>query len=202
MHSQSKLMELHLFDVVNEQTQGERLLTLQNLIPVNRFIWPVPFRVISNMEDVMRYLDNIKERGYEGFVARHLFAPYVRKRSTMMMKFKPKKKDWYTIAGYSPMVDKYGSIKEGLLGRLICCSDGVMPYLGEVPPLTAPSDGYFAVGSGSLLTMSERARLWQMRLSLEGNIAEVEYQHLTSKNHVPRFPVIVSITNLKDKEPK
>jgi len=116
------------------------------------------------------------EDGYEGIVVRNAYYPYLRKRSTGMMKFKPRKEDIYTIIGVEEEISIHDEPKNAL-GALVLQSD-----LGH----------QFKVGSGSFLTRERRKELWQIKESLIGRLASVKYQHLTERR-VPRFPVLINI---------
>ena len=106
-----------------------------------------------------------------------MLAPYVRKRSTWVMKFKPKKEDSYEIIGYQEEISKDG-IPKDRLGALVCKS----------------GDGNtFNVGTG--FDELTREALWYCKEDLIGSTARVQYQHLTSGNKVPRFPVFVEIVS-------
>lgn len=123
----------------------------------------------------MRVFDRVIELGYEGIIVRHNMAPYQRKRSTLVMKFKPKKSDGYKIIGYEEEISIEG-VPKGSLGSLQCKSGD-----GNV----------FSVGTG--FSRDQRDQLWQVREGLNGKVAKVKYQHITSGRKVPRFPVFVEV---------
>jgi DNA ligase-1 len=128
----------------------------------------------------MRTFDSIINLGYEGIIIRHAQAPYERKRSTMIMKFKPKKEDDYEIVGYEEEISIEGRPKN-TLGSLLCKSN----------------DGNtFNIGTG--FSKDQREHLWRVRETLPTRIAKVKYQHLTSGKQVPRFPVFVEIIKTKE----
>jgi len=113
--------------------------------------------------------------GYEGIIVRHYLAPYEKKRSTNVMKFKPKQEDTYVIVGSEEEISVGGTPK-GTLGALVCRS----------------GDGNtFRVGTG--FNEGARKDLWSNREALAGKIARVQYQHITPGRKVPRFPVFVEI---------
>ena len=91
------------------------------------------------------------------------------------MKFKPKKEDDYEILGFEEEISKDG-IPKDTLGAIICKSGD-----GQV----------FNVGTG--FTDERRKELWEARDILVGQFATVKYQHITSGNKVPRFPVFVEV---------
>lgn len=168
-------IQFHIFDIINDQPQMKRLTMIENLRHLSSFIKVAPFWLCESLDDIMRVYDKIINQGYEGIIVRHYLAPYERKRSTMVMKFKPKKSDEYEIIGYKEELSNE-KVSKNRLGALICLSN----------------DGNsFNVGSG--FTASQRDSLWNRRDQLVGKRAQINYQHLTSGKKVPRFPVFVNI---------
>lgn len=169
LHPNFESVEYWIFDLVDEEKpQVRRSVMLQEL--GLSFIPPiiyVPTTVVNNEKSLFREYENYLEQDYEGMIVRHTDAPYVRRRSTWVMKFKPKKIDIYPIIGYKEEIDKNGNPKNSL-GALICSTDG----------------NEFSVGSG--LTYNERQSYWRDRDNLIGKMCEVAYQH-TFDGGVPRF---------------
>lgn len=183
LHPDSKLVELHIFDIIVPAMQVERLNKLLDTIPTRgagRNFGPlqiVPSTFVTSTDEIMKQLEIYMKSGFEGFVVRDAYAEYVRKRSTQMMKFKPRKEDFYEIIGVQEEISLIG-IPKNALGALLCRgNDGTT----------------FSVGSGSLLTQQARAELWERKAELVGKLAHVKYQHLTHARGVPRFPVVVEI---------
>jgi len=183
LHPDHDLMEYHIFDMVTDRPQYERLDDVKKIftgVNVPRFHNPIQIvksAVVTSLDNIMEWMDLYAHEGYEGFVLRHIDAAYVRKRSTSMMKFKPRKEDYYKIVDFAEEISITGAPKNAL-GALICQGD----------------DGTrFNVGSGSLLTRDMRVHLWKHREMLSGLFAHVKYQHITTANKVPRFPVIVDL---------
>ena len=178
LHSEHEQIEYHIFDLVSHDSQYLRSLRLAQAIEWSKLAnWPlkrVPFFVCETMEDLWERYVHFLNTGYEGIIVRHLSASYERKRSRFVMKFKPKKSDWYTVVGATEEVDKNGQPKNAL-GALVCESDGER----------------FTVGSG--LTRSQREQLWSVAETLPGRLCHVQYQHSTPGRGVPRFPVFVEI---------
>lgn len=171
IHPDHEQMEYHIFDlIVDIDTQMERLKLLNDFNFNSDIIKRVPHVLCWSLDDVLKAYDALLEQGYEGMIVRHLFAPYIRRRSIHMMKFKPKKQDYYMIVGYKEEIDIY-NVPKGRLGALVCESDGQT----------------FAVGSG--LNDEQRASLWKDPEQLIGKICVVDYQHITPGRNVPRFPV-------------
>ena len=183
IHQDSQYMEYHIFDVVNNDTQIVRCADLQDLIPKRMTgitvssIQKVPVMIGYDLDDVMENMEAFIHDGYEGIIVREATAPYIRRRSTQVMKFKPRKEDIYEIIGYQQEVSIDNVLKDSL-GSLLCRGN---------------DNSTFSVGSGSLLTKDRRQTLWRDREHLVGRWARVKYQHLTSAQGVPRFPVIVEI---------
>lgn len=173
-------MQYHVFDMVTQEFQLQRLKGVQALLrEAGPEIEVVQFELAHNAEQIMQLMSDYNEMGYEGVIVRHPFGQYVRKRTTQMMKFKPRKEDYYTIVGSVEEISIHGEPKNAL-GALICQDD-----MGTS----------FQVGSGPALTREARIALWAERSALPGRVAHVKYQHL-SKDKVPRFPVLVEVCQL------
>lgn len=176
LHTNYKSMSFYIFDIVNEDEQLRRLLELNNLSDeIYGPLWISPYWLCNNLNEVMEQYSKLISDGYEGIIVRNLMAHYEKKRSTYVMKFKPKKSDTYRILSYVEEISIEGNPK-GTLGALICAS----------------GDGNtFNVGTG--FTESQRKLLWLNKETLPGKKALVEYQHITSGKGVPRFPVFVKV---------
>jgi len=175
LHPNHEEIRFHVFDIIDDNSQTVRLYNLTRLPLKSNCTKVAPFFICNSLEDIMKTYDLLLNKGFEGIIVRHLEAPYVRKRSVYMMKFKPKKEDIYEITGYKEEVSKDGVFKDRL-GALTCVGD----------------DGTaFSVGSG--LNDGERENLWNSRETLKGKKVKVQYQHLTSGKKVPRFPVFIEV---------
>jgi DNA ligase-1 len=175
LHPDRALIKFHIFDVVNEQPQMRRQLLVEALRGLHPWLEIAPFWLCESLDSVTRTYDHLITLGYEGIIVRHNMAPYERKRSTMIMKFKPHQSDIYKIVGTIEEVDKEGNTKNSL-GALTCESgDGNL----------------FNVGTG--FTDEQRSKLWDIKNTLPGMSVEIKYQHLTSGKKVPRFPVFVEV---------
>lgn len=175
LHPRYQEMQFHLFDIVNSDPQYKRLAQVRNF-PINddRLV-KAPFWICNTLDEITKVYDQIISLGYEGIIVRNFENYYERKRSTMIMKFKPKKEDSYEIIGFQEEHDKEGNPKDAL-GALICKS----------------GDGNtFNVGTG--FTDDLRKYFWESRQLLLGQEAVIKYQHITSGKKVPRFPVFVEV---------
>jgi ATP-dependent DNA ligase len=175
LHPNYKEIQFHVFDIVNDESQLKRSIIIENLRGINPLIQVAQFWVCESLDDVMRTYDHIINLGYEGIIVRHSNAPYVKKRSTLIMKFKPKKEDTYEIVGF---------VEEESIHNVPKCSLGSFI-------LNSGDGGTFNVGSG--FSADQRNHYWDHREELIGKIARVKYQHLTSGKKVPRFPVFVEV---------
>jgi DNA ligase-1 len=174
-HYNSKIMQYHVFDLVTPDPQLLRIRALYMLFRDTDNIRRVPWLIANNVEEIMDNLHIYKERGYEGIILRHKDAPYVRKRSPYMMKFKPKKNDVYRIVGFQEEISIHGVPKNRLGAFILEGDDGTK----------------FGVGTG--FDDSQRAFFWQFREDCIGKWCEVQYQSITQKGKVPRFPVFVQV---------
>jgi ATP-dependent DNA ligase len=119
------LVEYHIFDLVDESLpQWERLKILGRVksmssAPELKF---VKSEIVETFDEILKAYDTFVSAGFEGIIVRHIDAPYVRRRSTHMLKFKPKKEDIYRIVGFTQMIDKHGNPKP-MLGSLKCLSN-------------------------------------------------------------------------------
>jgi ATP-dependent DNA ligase len=182
MHSDSSSVEYHIFDVVSNEPFMHRLEKLR-FIPMRRGpIRRIPTLAVTGMKEVMLCFEKFVENKYEGIIVRHPMGIYVPKRSTYIMKFKPRKSDFYQIIGWKEEISIKGEPKHRL-GAIICTSD----------------DGnQFSVGTG--LSEQQRIELWPLRFELTNYMVEVKYQNTTPGKGVPRFPVFVQLVEAPSEE--
>lgn len=172
VHPDHKKIQFHIFDYVSEEPQTARITRLST----TQFIEPLinsPYWICDDLIEIMEVYNELISLGYEGIIVRHFLAYYEKKRSTYVMKFKPKKEDTYEIIGVNEEISKDG-IPKGRLGSVTCDS----------------GDGNsFNVGSG--FSSNDRKLLWNTKLI--GKKVRVQYQHITSRNKVPRFPIFMEV---------
>jgi DNA ligase 1 len=177
IHEDYQCISFHIFDIVDEYSpQFKRLSSLQ-MIGLKHPLLTTQNIVCNNLEDVLRAYDSIINSGFEGIIVRNIDNLYERKRSTLVMKFKPKQEDSYEIVGFEEECDQEG-VPRDTLGSLTCKSG---------------NGSTFDVGTG--FTDDLRKHFWDARQLLIGATAVVKYQHITSGNKVPRFPVFVKIVH-------
>ena len=176
IHPSYKMIKFHCFDIIEPGTQTERILRVKELSDYNLpYLEIAPFWICNSLDDIMRVYDKLIELNYEGIIVRHAEAPYVRKRSTWVMKFKAKKEDEYEIVGYEEERTINGTPKDTLGALVLESGDG----------------NTFNAGTG--FSNQDRYILWKDKELLIGRMAKIQYQHLTSGKKVPRFPVFVEV---------
>lgn len=167
LHEDYELITFHIFDIVNNLPQVDRSRLLHNF-PQSSCISVLPTDIarIDQIEDMLsHYIHN----GYEGIIIRHPYGTYKRKRSTEVMKFKPKKQDIYLIIDWEEAVSEIGTPLRRI-GALWCEKDRET----------------FKVSCGA--TSHDVLRTWfEQREQLVGKWANVHYQNLTSGRNIPRF---------------
>lgn len=177
LHEDYKKIEYHVFDYIDSSIkQAQRMIELANWkIPkVVTSIKIVPSKLACSFDQVFDQYQQYLEEGYEGIIVRSIDGTYVERRSTNVMKFKPKKSDSYRIVGYQEEVDKNGEPK-GTLGALVCDDT---------------CGGTFNVGSG--FTAHQRKTYWKVKDQLVDTWVFIEYQHIT-KEQKPRFPIFMRL---------
>jgi ATP-dependent DNA ligase len=182
-HEKSSHIHLNIFDIIEDRQQAIRTYHLNDLNIDLPHVDLVPSKIIpATEEDIFSLMREYIYHDYEGIIIRHPFAPYMRKRSTYVMKFKPRKSDTYKIVGFQEEIDKDGYPK-GSLGALLLNSD---------------VDQVFGVGTG--FTRDQRKQLWIIRESLLGSYAKINYQRLTPKG-IPFHSVFCEILEENDETP-
>lgn len=176
LHENFELMEFHLFDIMTPAPFMERLTEVLSL-NVSSPIVLVETIMAHDLESILQAKNHYTSLSYEGIIIRHSDYPYERKRSTGVMKWKPKQRDAYLIVDSFEEIDKNG-VPKNRLGGFVCRGD----------------DGTeFRVGSG--FTAEQRKTFWQIRYQLDGRFLMVEYQHLTPGRGCPRFPIFCHVVN-------
>ena len=176
LHPDHEKIKFHIFDYVSEEAQLHRIGFLNALrMESQECLEVTPYYVCDTFDDVIETYEKILSQGYEGIIVRHFAAPYMRKRSVLMMKFKPKKEDIYEITGVVEETTIEGKAKNSL-GAFICCGEDRTP---------------FKVGTG--FTREHRRDYWERREVLIGKRIKVSYQTLTTGKKVPRFPVLKEV---------
>jgi len=163
IHPDHKSIKFHIFDIVNSDIQMERQLKVHHLYGLSRWLPVAPYWIAESLDEVKEVYDKVINLRYEGIIIRNIQGLYEKKRSTLVMKFKPKKKDTYQIVGWQEEISKDGVLK-GRIGALI---------------MQSQEGDNFGVSAG--LDSDEKAKLWADRETLAGRHAIVHYQHLTDR---------------------
>ncbi|HUW44833.1 MAG TPA: hypothetical protein VMW50_03465 [Dehalococcoidia bacterium] len=186
MHSNSGVMELHLFDLIDNSPQWFRLQNLNKILQSipNGPIKSVPVRVSDSLEKLYSLYEQYIEMGYEGFIVREMNSFYTRRRVGAMMKFKPKKTDHYMIARVIEAISEEGK-PLGMIGAFECVdTEGT----------------YFKVGAGKLSHDARRNSWIDYKIFPEhfkGEYLEIEYQTMSDAKGVPLFSRAVRIVSDK-----
>jgi ATP-dependent DNA ligase len=208
LHPEFENIDYHIFDIVTGDAQLIRSNWIDTKLIESDNVKKVETWAGEDIKDVMKALEYFTEHGYEGVILRNINLPYVRKRSTGIMKFKPRKSDYYIIVGYEEEIshvcefcdkyyalfDEYEYIKIPQIPKHNCTKGIPKNALGALI-LKSDTEQIFKVGSGSFLTRENREMLWQKKESMLNQVAHVKYQHLTERR-VPRFPVLVDIIGI------
>jgi len=172
LHPDHQKISFWIFDEVDEKkTQFQRLERVNTICYLinKKPIKAIPYEWCDSHESIINSMNEAMAVGFEGVVIRNPLNFYVRKRSTEIMKFKPKQRDIYRIIDVEEAISKDNEPK-GILGAFVVVDD---------------DDRVFNVGAGCL-THVEREELWQKRESLFGKALIVQYQHINPSG-VPRF---------------
>jgi len=162
-----------IFDQKNEAPQDVRLLSLSLLNPPPSIII-APSWAVSTMDELSELLSTSMDSSYEGVVLREYQATYKEKRTTTMMKIKPRSSDIYRIVGFAEEISIH-QVPKGTLGAFwLVDADGEL----------------FKTGSG--FNTAQRRDFWQAREQLLGLYARVKYPALTDRG-VPWSSVFVEV---------
>jgi len=93
LHPEHQKIQFHIFDIINNEPQMQRTILIDALRGLNPYLPIAPFYLCETLSDIMfAYHKIVDELNYEGIIIRHVNAPYVRKRSTMIMKLSRRKR--------------------------------------------------------------------------------------------------------------
>ncbi len=178
-HDDCGMIEYHVFDVLAEMRQADRIEVVRSLIPI-RDDCPIK-RVVSHkidndMKRIGELLSDFMNQGYEGIILRNSIGFYATKRSNQIMKFKPRKEDEYEIVGVNQEISIHGRAKDSLGSLILRGSEGCT----------------FCSGSGPALTREGRKKLWTDRAMIIGKKAVIKYQRLTEAG-VPFPPILIEV---------
>ena len=183
-HEEEESLEYHVFDIkIHGYTQTERLSLLEIIfdgVPANSPIKLVPTKEVANNYQLVEEEINLAvSQAYEGIIIRHQLGEYEEKRSSWVMKFKPRSFDQYPIVDVVEAVDKHGTPK-GMVGAFV----------------VEDEMGRFEVGAGAI---NHQGRVWVWNNSQEvlNKPLVVAYNSKTDKG-IPRHAVALSIIGIPD----
>lgn len=171
LHHDYSVMEYHIFDLINDKPQKERVYELRRAYNniVSDIIKIVPCTSISTIGTLQEYYEWYLSLGYEGIIIRDPNALYTRRKCTTLLKFKPRISEIFEIIGYNEERDLEG-IPKGTFGSFIC---------------RTPEGQLFNVGSGP--TKYQRQLLWKHRKFMIGRDLKIRFQAYTKLREVPKL---------------
>ena len=171
LHPEYEKVNYYIFDVINEMIQHARTAWYTNLItrrPLPNLV-PVTWKYCRNFNELNEDYNYYLSKGYEGIIIRDAKSFYRRKKSTSLMKLKPRLAGEYKIIGFEEEFTITGQPK-GSLGALVLQDEE-----GKI----------FNVGTG--FTRDQRRKFWATREKLRNRIAKIRYQALTHEAKVPKM---------------
>ena len=166
-----KIVQYHIYDIPSNKDFRERMKDLKRLAELAKDmdgIVVVPTKICKTEEELMRFADRCLEVGYEGAMARNLKGEYQYKRSFNLQKIKIFNDDEFTIVG----VEEGRGKLAGHAGSFICKTKDGVEFKAKL--------------KGKLDDLKEYLVNFD---KYKGRLLTVQYQGLTNKNNVPRFPV-------------
>ena len=168
LHPQYPIMEYHIFDIINDNNQLDRVIAYDKLIKALALpnVVSLPWRLCYSLPVMERIYNEYLKDGYEGIILRNSQGFYKRKLSTDLMKFKPRVSGVYEVVGFTEEVSITGEGKNTL---------GALELMDE-------EGRYFSVGTG--FTHKQRHDYWRQKFMHLGDLAKIKYQTLT-KHGIP-----------------
>lgn len=160
-------VEYHVYDIVTDEPFDRRMAKLRHM-PKRPYIFRVTTDLVEYEEDVMKLFDVYRNEGYEGVMLRNGDGLYVNKRSYDLQKVKEFDEEEFMIIGAEEGRGKLS----GHVGAFICQTKEGKEFLAKMAGDTERLKEYF-----------ENPDLYM------GKLLTVQYQGLTGKEGVPRFPV-------------
>ena len=169
-----RLAQYHVYDIVTDGTFKERATKLRYLREslFDGVLVKVVTLPVENEAEVHSYFTEWRNLGYEGCMVRNAAGKYVNKRSYDLLKVKEFEDSEFKIIG----IDEGRGKLAGHVGAFVCLTKDGKEFLAKMSGETARLKDYF-----------DNHSLWQ------GKVLTVQYQGLTGKEGVPRFPVGIAI---------
>lgn len=172
------IVQYHVYDLVNDGVFAERMEEIDTIFANFDFyaLKKVPTEPVNVENDIMIYFEQFREQGYEGAMLRNEFSKYVNKRSYDLQKVKEFDDDEFDIIGIEEGRGKLA----GHVGAFVCRTKDGKEFKAKAKGDTSKLADYF-----------KRESLWA------GKRLTVQYQGLTGKEGVPRFPVGLRIRDVE-----
>lgn len=171
-HPDYENVEYHVFDIIDMDTLGvppdQRVrCELIRHLSLPTVVQPVDYYLAETLDQVEGWYNQFLSDGYEGIIIRNGVTPYERRRTTNVMKLKPRLSGVYTVVDYEEESDIHGRAKNAL-GALV---------LKDLPGPETCTEVTFKVGTGFSRLL--RQDLWALRSDLKGKRVKIRYQSCT-----------------------
>ena len=172
--SEHKIVQYHVYDIVNGDPFKSRATKLKYMKSswFDGSIVKVETILVDDEQTAMGYFDQWRQEGFEGAMIRNADGLYLNKRSYDLQKIKEFEDAEFRIVGIEEGRGKLA----GHVGAFVCITKDEKQFLAKMSGDTERLREYFHDSS-----------LWK------GKLLTVQYQGLTGKEGVPRFPVGVAI---------
>lgn len=172
LHPCHKELEYHVFDIVSTLlSQKERYRDLKDFFKQKEFkyIKVVPTTRVNTLREVQESYDMFLQLGYEGIIIRNIYASYVRRKCTTLLKLKPRVSDFFEIVTVNLEYDTNG-VSKNTFGSFTCVT----------------KDGKkFNVGTGC--TNFQRDLIWKNRDAFINKPIKIRFQDYTRVRRVPKL---------------
>lgn len=169
-------VQYHIYDLVNSDTFAKRTDNIHKCFIIGKpklnYLVRVDTQFVNDEDQVTDSFKMFKDAGYEGAMLRNAASLYVNKRSYDLQKVKEFDDGEFEIIG----VDEGRGKLQGHVGAFVCRMPNGKEFLAKMSGETTQLKRYF-----------ENHNLWK------GKKLTVQYQGLTGKESVPRFPVGIAI---------
>lgn len=175
IHPNYKLIEYHVFDVIDEHIpQDVRLQILDDVFKLNSFtfIKKVPNHEVTTLNEVQKWYDYYTNNGYEGIILRDRDAKYVRRKVNTLLKLKPRMSETFLIVGFEEELDIHKNRKNTLGALWLEDNEGKR----------------FKVGTG--ITKFMRKLMWENKNKLLRTPCKIRFQNYTKIRGIPKMQSI------------
>lgn len=168
-----EMVQYHIYDIPSDLPFSERMKEMAFFKETFDGLENCPIVIVetvicNNEQELLDYMDDCLERGYEGAMARNLDAPYENKRSNHLQKLKLFEDAEFEIVG----VEEGRGKLAGHAGSFVC--------------QTKEGNCFNAKLKGKISDLKDYFENFH---KYDGKMMTVQFQGYTNKNNVPRFPV-------------